>query len=395
MNKKNDLINKLKKLSDCFAPSGLEDSVSCLLSENLKDFQEKGYKVFSDNIKNLFCIKSDTRDSSDKTDKTNKSNKRNIMIMTHMDEAGFIVTDINKNGDLKFDTTGNFSDKTLLSKTVISDYDEKITDIKKAYGVISAKAVHLLSKEERNKYPTSSDLYIDIGASNKKEATDFVTPGDQFVFEPNFTVLGNNKVSGKALADRTGGLIIEQLLSDIDSDLTLKEKINLYTVFSSQYHILSRGLKTALNNTNLQGKNFDLIINIDSIDEEKAAELCKENACMQEKFVYKNGIIDKNMILMGFDKNTVLNPKLSKKISDIKKSIYNKNFENIVLFFDDEKKTVNNALSVISNAYPTVLILNLYYVCKNKNTCFPILNLDAIDESIKAIKTILDIREVF
>lgn len=393
MNNKNNLINKLKKISDCFAPSGLEDSVSWLLSENLKDFQEKGYKVFNDNIKNLFCIKNNIVDSFDKTDKNDKgdkSDKINIMLTTHMDEAGFIVTGINKNGDLKFDTTGHFSDKTLLSKTVVSDYNEKITDNKKACGVISAKAVHLLSKEERNKYPTSSDLYIDIGASDKKEALDFVTPGDQFVFEPNFTVLGNNKVSGKALADRMGCLIVEQLMSDI----TLKDKINLYTVFCAQRHIVSRGLKTALNNTNLQGENFDLIINIDSIDEEKAAELSKENACMQAEADDKNNIIDKNMILMGFNKNSVLNPNLSKKISDIKQSIYNKKLENTVLFVEYEKKTGNNALSVISNKYPTALILNLYYICKNKNTCFPVINLDSIDESIKSIKTILDIWEV-
>ena len=392
MNNKNNVINDLKILSDRFAPSGIEDSVSCLISENLKDLQEKGYKLYIDNIKNLFCIKKDLDGSSDKTDK--KSDKINVIITTHMDEAGFIVTGINKNGDLKFDTTGQFSDKTLLSKTVVSDYNEKITDNKKACGVISAKAVHLLSKEERNKYPTSSDLYIDIGASDKKEASDFVTPGDQFVFEPNFTVLGSNKVSGKALADRMGCLIVEQLLSDIESDIILKDKINLHTVFCAQRHIVSRGLKTALNNTNLQGKNFDLIINIDSIDEEKAAELYKENACMQEKSSDKNSVIDKNMILLGFNKNSVLNPNLSKKISDIKKSIYNKKLENTVLFVEDEKKIENNALSVISNKYPNALILNLYYICKNKKTCFPVINLDSVDESIKSIKTILDIGEV-
>lgn len=393
MNKKNNVINDLKKFSDCFAPSGLEDSVNRLILENLNDFQEKGYKLFNDNIKNLFCIKKDIDGSLDKTDK--QSDKINVMITTHMDEAGFIVTDINKNGDLKFDTTGHFFDKTLLSKTVVSDYDEKITDTKKVCGVISAKAVHLLTKEERNKYPTSSDLYIDIGALDKREASDFITPGDQFVFESNFTLLGSNKVSGKALSDRTGCLIVEQLMSDIDSDITLKDKINLHTVFCTQQHILSRGLKTALNNSSLQGKNFDLIINIDSIDEEKAVELCKENICLQSEVDDKSNIFDKNILLMGFNKNIVLNSNLSKNISEIKEGVYNKKLENIVLFVDDGKISKSNALSVISNMYPNTLILNLYYVCRNKYSCFPVVNLDSVDETIKSIKTILDIWEVF
>ena len=50
--------------------------------------------------------------------KKGKGDKR-VMVAAHIDEIGFMVTHIDKNGFVRFDTLGGFDAKTLTSQRVI------------------------------------------------------------------------------------------------------------------------------------------------------------------------------------------------------------------------------------------------------------------------------------
>ena len=84
-----------------------------------------------------------------------------VMVDAHMDEVGLMVTTITDEGYLKFDKIGGIDDRTLLSKQVIIGKN-------KIKGVIGRTAPHLLTKDDEQKVVKHSDMYIDIGAKNKK-----------------------------------------------------------------------------------------------------------------------------------------------------------------------------------------------------------------------------------
>ena len=93
--------------------------------------------------------------------KRGKGNKK-IMCAAHIDEIGFMVTHINKNGFIRFDTLGGFDAKTLTSQRVI------IHGKKDIIGVMGCKPVHLMKAEERGKPLPATEYFIDTGMKKEK-----------------------------------------------------------------------------------------------------------------------------------------------------------------------------------------------------------------------------------
>ncbi len=148
-----------------------------------------------DSIGNLLCFKKGTV----RTDKT-------LMLCAHMDEVGMIVTRITDDGFLKFKTVGYIDPRRLVSKRVlVGDGCHN--------GVIGRKAIHLLTPEERKKAPKVKDLYIDIGAKNKKDAEKRVEPGDYVSFDSRFVPFGDKMVKAKAIDNRAACAALLELAS--------------------------------------------------------------------------------------------------------------------------------------------------------------------------------------
>ena len=115
------------------------------------------------------------------------------MIGAHMDEVGLIVTYINENGTMKLAPVGGIDPSVVIGRAVQVG-EQRIP------GVIGAKPIHLLSREDRKKAPSFSNLYLDIGAANREEAEQFVQPGTYAHFRSGYTLLGGGKlVRSKAL----------------------------------------------------------------------------------------------------------------------------------------------------------------------------------------------------
>lgn len=124
-----------------------------------------------------------------------------VMLAAHMDEIGFMVKHITKEGFLKFVPLGGWFDQVLLGQRVV------VKTVKgDVVGVIGAKPPHMLTAEERSKVVEKKAMYIDIGAiSDEEVAAAGVRVGDPVVPLADFRVLANPKTYlSKAFDDRVG-----------------------------------------------------------------------------------------------------------------------------------------------------------------------------------------------
>ena len=130
----------LKKLSSAFGPSGCEDEVKKILSDFMSGYCDE---VYEDKMGNLICHQ-----------RGKLTEGKSIMLSAHMDEVGFIISHITKDGYLKFQTVGGIDPNVLISKRVILGKN-------KVSGVIGTAPAHH-QKDAKN--VSESDIYIDIGA---------------------------------------------------------------------------------------------------------------------------------------------------------------------------------------------------------------------------------------
>lgn len=187
----------LKELCLINGTSGDEGKVRDYIITQIKDYCE--YSV--DNMGSIIAYK-----------KGKKAPKQKISINAHMDEVGFIVTGITDDGYLRFTSVGGIDSRVCL--------DRIVTVGKKAVkGVIGDKAFHLLSSDEKDRCPSFDDLLIDIGATSKDEAEQYVSLGDFAYFDCDYVELGNGYIKAKALDDRIGCmLMIELIKSELEYD---------------------------------------------------------------------------------------------------------------------------------------------------------------------------------
>ena len=187
----------LKELCLINGTSGDESKVRDYIINQIKDYCE--YSV--DNMGSIIAYK-----------KGKKVPKQKISINAHMDGVGFIVTGITDDGYLRFTSVGGIDSRVCL--------DRIVTVGKKAVkGVIGDKAFRRLSSDEKDSCPSFDDLLIDIGATSKDEAEQYVSLGDFAYFDSDYVELGNGYIKAKALDDRIGCmLMIELIKSELEYD---------------------------------------------------------------------------------------------------------------------------------------------------------------------------------
>jgi putative aminopeptidase FrvX len=155
------------------------------------------------------------------------------MVAGHMDEVGFMVTNITKNGMIRFQTLGGWWSQVLLAQRV-----QILTENGPVIGVIGSIPPHLLDDSKRNKPMDIKNMLIDIGADDKEDAIKIgIKPGQQIVPVCPFTPMANNKkIMAKAWDNRYGcGLAIELLKETKDETLpnilysgaTVQEEVGL------------------------------------------------------------------------------------------------------------------------------------------------------------------------
>ena len=204
---------QLKELTEINSVCGNESAVRNRLKEMVAPYATE---VTVDSMGNLIAFK-----------KGLKPGGKKVVISAHMDEVGFIVTDITDDGYLKFSSVGGVDPRIMLAQRVVIG-DDKVP------GVMGIKAVHLQSADERQKVIQYSSMYIDIGASSKDDASSKVHRGDYVAFDSDYREFGEGHVKAKALDDRVGCAIMAELVKyDYENDI--------YFAFATQEEIGVRG----------------------------------------------------------------------------------------------------------------------------------------------------------
>jgi putative aminopeptidase FrvX len=160
----------MEELTNCFGPSGFEREPARIVKDYVSRFSDR---IYSDKLGSLLFEKKGTADSPV------------VLIPGHVDEIGFIVSSINKQGYLTFNSLGGWCDQVLLAKRVVVKTDKGMVQ-----GIIAAKPPHLLSPEERTKVVVKDKMFIDIGASNEEEAKAMgVRMGNPAIPESRFSTM--------------------------------------------------------------------------------------------------------------------------------------------------------------------------------------------------------------
>ena len=220
-----DRVKILQELSEAFGVSGYEENVINLLKKYFGD----RVSISRDRIGSVIACK------------TGNSERPKIMFSAHMDEIGFMVKEITKEGFIKFLPIGGWWAGNIPGMKV-RIRTRKGGDIP---GVVGLKPIHELTPEERKKLPEIKDMYIDVGGSknfNSKEKLD-IRPGDPIVPEGSFERMANSDLLiGKAWDDRVGCALLISLLDNIAED---EHPNTVYLVGSVQEEVGLRGARTS------------------------------------------------------------------------------------------------------------------------------------------------------
>ncbi|WP_217912824.1 M42 family metallopeptidase [Miltoncostaea marina] len=119
-----------------------------------------------------------------------------LMLAAHMDEIGFMVTHVEEGGFLRLHALGGHDAKTLTAQRVVVHGREDLL------GVLGAKAVHLMSDEEKRRPPKLEDYYVDLGLPAER-VRELVRPGDVVTRRRTVSRLGD-LVTSKSLDNRAG-----------------------------------------------------------------------------------------------------------------------------------------------------------------------------------------------
>ena len=219
-NKKSKIF--LEKLLKTTSPSGFEMEVAHIYKDYLSTFCEETYHDVMGNTIGVI----------------NKNAEFKVILAGHYDEIGYQIVYISEEGFLYFRNVGGV-DKLTLPGTEV----EIITDSGKIPGIIGKKPIHLVPAKDRSAVLETKDLWIDIGARNKKEAEKLVTIGDPATPKVNIMHYGKNRIMSKGLDDKIGAFTVAEA-----TRLLSKEKkfdIGVYCVGTVQEELGYRGVETA------------------------------------------------------------------------------------------------------------------------------------------------------
>ena len=163
------------------------------------------------------------------------------MLAGHCDQIGLMVQHIDDNGFLYVQPIGGWDMQILLGQNLTV-----WTRQGPVPGVVARRAPHLLTSEERNKVPQFTDVWIDIGAKDRKEAEELVTPGDPVTFALGYRPLRNGLAASPGMDDKVGVWTVMEALRLLHGKplqaavycvSTVQEEIGLRGATTSSYGI--------------------------------------------------------------------------------------------------------------------------------------------------------------
>ncbi len=216
----------LQEITDANGPSGYEDSAREVMARYLKGYAE----ISHDRLGSVIGRKK------------GKSDSPRVMVAGHLDEIGFMVSEITPEGFIKFLTLGGWWPHVVLGQRV-----RILTSKGPVIGVVGSQPPHILKDDDRKKVMSIDDMFIDVGTMEKYDVTKKlgVRVGDSIVPESSFTIMNHKKMYlAKAFDNRVSCAIAVDVLKNFKSG---NHPNTLYSVGTVQEEVGSRGATTVAN----------------------------------------------------------------------------------------------------------------------------------------------------
>lgn len=261
-------VELIRELSLAFGPTGCEDEVRELIRPRAEAVADK---VSVDRMGDLIAKMSFGNPDAE--------NRKKIMISAHMDEVGFMISDIREDGMLSFGCVGGIDPSVLAGRKVFVKGGDALIR-----GVICSKAIHHKSPEEREKPLAAKKLSIDIGAEKKGVAEDKLEIGDFATFDSEFYTFGKNgrTLKCKALDDRMGCAAMLEIMERLKADSPAIDA-DVYFCFTVREEIGFSGAECV---ANVIRPDFAIILETTAI-----GDLPETEACRRVADVGKGGVI--------------------------------------------------------------------------------------------------------
>lgn len=208
--------NSVQELVTAVGVSGYEKAICSLIIEKLARLSDD---VYTDSIGNVICFRKGT-DSQHK-----------VMLISHIDEVGFQIMKLNKDGSAKLKPLGNVKTWNSINQ-IIKTVDGRV-------GVITCDDPSDIKFDDFNKLiviPIIGELKV----------------GDVLCFDSNY-IEGKDKIVCKSIDNRVSCYSMLELIAE-----GKQYRDDVYFVFSTQEEIGMRGARVAI--TSLDP---DIIVDID------------------------------------------------------------------------------------------------------------------------------------
>jgi len=193
---KNNQIKLLGNLIKIPSPSGFEEDIAEFIKQELLQYVPKT-RVTVDFHNNVTAIIKGTSD-------------KKIMIDAHLDQIGFIVTNVDRKGFISLQYIGG-GDKSILSARDLVI----LTDKGKVNAVVNRKHSHLVDDEEDEVVEKMYQAAVDIGMRSRKKVQSIVKIGDAVVYKPSFNHMRESYYSGCGFDDKSGCFILLETIKSI------------------------------------------------------------------------------------------------------------------------------------------------------------------------------------
>jgi endoglucanase len=217
-------LNFLKELVDCHGAPGFEGQVATVMERYLKGVGP----ISKDRLGSFIC------------EKKGSSAGPKIMLAGHLDEVGFMVKSVTKEGFVKFLPLGGWWGHVVLGQRLI--IKTRKGDV---VGVVGSKPPHELLDEDRKKVIEIKQMFIDVGATSDwdvKKKLD-IRPGDPILPDSAFTVMANpNLLLAKAWDNRIGCALAAETVRRLQGQA---HPNTVYAVATVQEEVGLRGAQTS------------------------------------------------------------------------------------------------------------------------------------------------------
>jgi putative aminopeptidase FrvX len=214
-----DSLTFLKALLDTPGPSAFESAPARVWRTEAERFAEK---VVGDVSGNSFAT-------------VNLGGRPRVMFAGHIDEIGVMVTHIDEDGYISFDTIGGWDHQVFVGQRV-----RLLGRGGPVVGVVGKKAIHLMDKDDRDKVSKVEDLWIDIGAGSRGEAQERLRIGDPGVLAAGVLEFPNGRLVSRSIDNRIGAFVVLEA-ARLYVESTARKAASVTAVATTREEIASTG----------------------------------------------------------------------------------------------------------------------------------------------------------